>query len=368
MHSAKRIGAGVLSVVFIILLLVIVKVGCAEDKSTKYSGTYVDVLSNTTAIRQLNAPVFVLDYCGSKYILNLKVRGKNANSLLSMENGEILFRFSNKILLVGYCNGFIYYTPIVRSGVFGSLECLDISSMETETLACMYEVDPFRATIYGTSGEVFIPLDKNSDGYHYVAVLKNQILCYKVQACAVQIESSQYYMTLPEPVRFMSNLYTGEQVMMIDKNGAEHLIDLGTTHKLSTPVAIFEACNKCIVYCDQGLEFILSTDHKPELIFSCECIHSETAFAIHGTNALISVQRYEKLGQTTYGYQRYPNDEFVGTYLVDFLNVTIRKISDSTFCGLFCPDESSAYGCDENGDIYVIQFSGESEMIYAQKH
>ena len=342
--------------------------GNAQSSVTKdESCVNMDFLSNTTAIRQLNAPVFVLDFCGNKYIINLEVKGKRANSLLSLDSGRVLYQFHDRIKLVGYSNGFIYYVPRGKYNTQGSLECLNLRYMTSEPLDCAYAVDPYRASIYAVSGQISIPLCKNDDGYHYAVVFENQIVNYAEQACALQTESSRYYMTLPDPITYMSNLYTTEQVVVIDKHDQEQLIDLGTQHS-TAPIGVYRAHNKCFVYCDQGSQifFMIDSDNKPELVFSCECIRSETALAIHGTNVIISVKRYEKIGRTGYGYVRYVNDEFEGTYLVDLSDMSSRKITDTIFCGLFCPDESCVYGCNEKGDVFLLRFNGTSERVFTQ--
>ncbi len=353
--------------VCIILFVMTIMIGRAETPETEEQNVFMNYLSNTTAIRQLNAPVYVLDFCGNKYILNLKVNGNIADSLLSLDSGEVLHRFHDRIRLVGYCNGFIYYAPWGNDDVRGSLKYYDLWSMKSGTIDCKYAVDPLLASIYTTSGLISIPLKENSDGYHYAIVLKDRILSYEERACALQIESSRYYMIVPDPFIYSCNLYTTEQVVLIDEHDQEQLIDLSIKHSTAR-VGVYGVHNNCIIYCDQGPQilFMLGSDHKPVLVFSCECIHSETAFAIHETNAIISVKRYEKLGQTGYGYSRYPNDVFEGTYLVNLLDMSSKKISDTIFCGLFCPDESSVYGCDEEGNVYLLHFSGESERVFIQ--
>ncbi len=352
----------------IFILIVILTIGTcyAGIPVKKESSEYMDCLVNTTAIRQLNAPVFVLDYCGSKYILNLKVKGKNANSLMSLDSGKVLYRFQKRIALTGYCNGLIYYTSYGNHRLEGSLEYFDLRSMQPGTIDCRYKVDPFLASVYTASGQIYIPLQENSDGFHYAAVLDNRILGYEEQACVLQIGNCRYYMIVPDPFIRMTNLYTTEQIVLIDEHDQELLIDLGKS--ISTPIGVYGVNDQCIIYCDQGEQilYVLDSDHKPMLVFSCECIHSETAMALQGTNCILSVKRFEQLGRTGYGYRRYENDSFEGTYLINLLDMSNRKISDRIFCGLFCPDESKVYGCDEAGDIYLIHYSGESERVFAQ--
>ena len=352
---------------YIMFFVTIIATGRSEATKTEGKSASMDILSNTTAIRQLNAPVYVLDFCGSKYVLNLKVNGKNANSLLSLSSGEVLHQFNDRIRLVGYCNGFIYYVPRGNFDVRGSLMYYDLRSMKSRIIDCEYTIDPLRASIYTTSGLISIPLRENSNGYHYAVILEDRILSYEERVYALQIESSRYYMIVPDPFIFSCNLYSTEQVVLIDEHDQEQLIDLSIERSIAR-VGVYDVDNKCIIYCDQGPQilFMLDSDHKPVLVFSCECIHSETAFAIQGTNAIISVKRYEKLGQTGYGYSRYSNDVFEGTYLVNLLDLSSKKISDTVFCGLFCPDESSVYGCDEEGNVYLLHFSGESEMVFIQ--
>ena len=332
-----------------------------------------DYLMNSTAIRQLNSPVYMFEFEGEKYVFTsgwyLNHYGSHyINCLTLLENGENVYRFDNSIRIVGYCDGRIYYVLSGSPAELKKLKFFDLRSMQSKQILCEYAVEAGFASIYYPCDIIFIPLKKNDDGFRYAVVSGERVIRYETNVAVLQHQNRRYSMIMPDPMIYTSNLFTTEYVKETDEHGHDQVLNLGIRGG-TTAVSVFESNGNCFIYCDQGTDvlYVIDSDHHLFPIFSCgECIMSETALAIHDTCICLSIKRYEKLGQNALGYSRFDNDEVEGTYMINTNDLSVKKVSDFIFSGLFNLDDTCLYGCDSQGDIYRIDFSGDYEMVFSQ--
>ena len=281
----------------------------------------------------------------------------------------MLYRFRDRVRLVGYCDGYVYCGLWEKNAEHWSLACLDLRSMEAKPLSCEYPVEPNLASIYPVPDQVWIPLyyrSGDNDGYRYAVVSGEQVIRYETEAAALQIGAYRYRIAMPDPFFRGTNKYDTEEVRVISGDKQEQVLDLRFLDG-STPVGVYEVGGRCVIYCDQGpyVLFTVDPEGRPEELFSFECIHSETAMTIHDSLIFLSVKRYEQFGHSGYGYRRFENDEVEGTYVFDMTDLSVRKISDSIFSGLFNVDDTCLYACDEDGTIFWMSFDGTCERFFS---
>jgi hypothetical protein len=115
---------------------------------------------------------------------------------------------------------------------------------------------------------------------------------------------------------------------------------------------------------NEGLNSLLyriESDGSVTELFNVSCLDSNSAVNIHGTDAYISVLRYEKYGEK--GMLRYENDSLEGTYRINLIDGSVEKINDMCFDAIYNFDDTCFYCCDSSGNIYKMEFDGTTSPI-----
>lgn len=105
----------------------------------------------------------------------------------------------------------------------------------------------------------------------------------------------------------------------------------------------------------QSLYLIAPNGEAVELL-TFRCLYSDSAINLYHDKLYYSVKRYEKYGSL--GMTRYEDDEFEGTYIISLTDMSIEKGSDMIFDGLYIFDDTGIFACDENCNIYKLDFDG----------
>ena len=249
------------------------------------------------------------------------------------------------------------------------MKCLNLRSMELKEISCAYEPAGGCTCVYKSPGQVYIPLENNDDEYHYAVVSADCVLRYEKEVSILQIGTDNFSLLLPRRtgIERTDNYHfiQYQEVQVIDGTGQAEIIDLKCK---SRPIGIFEIGNKGVIYFVTGKEIlsVIESRDKTKIVFSCECIRSQTAMAVHDSLIYLSLKRFERIGRSGFGYSRFQNDEMEGTYIIDMTDLSVKKISNYIYSGLYNLDDTCLYGTDENGNIYQIGFNGESKLIYSQ--
>ena len=105
----------------------------------------------------------------------------------------------------------------------------------------------------------------------------------------------------------------------------------------------------------QHLYLIQPTGEAVELL-SFPCLYSVSAINIFDEKLYYSMKRYEKYGEI--GMTRYENDEVEGSYIINLTDLSAEKVSNMIFDGLYIFDDSGIIACDENCNIYKLDYKG----------
>ena len=106
---------------------------------------------------------------------------------------------------------------------------------------------------------------------------------------------------------------------------------------------------------EQALYYIQPTGEIVEL-FSFPCLYSVSAINIFREKLIFSVKRYEEYDEI--GMKRYQNDEIEGSYIISLTELTVEKVDDMVFDGLYIFDDSGILACDEDCNIYKLDCNG----------
>lgn len=68
------------------------------------------------------------------------------------------------------------------------------------------------------------------------------------------------------------------------------------------------------------------------------------------------VERYEKYG--ILGMTRFENDEIEGTFIINLKDLSVEKVSDKIYNGLYIFDDTGIYACDDKCNIVKLDFDG----------
>lgn len=105
----------------------------------------------------------------------------------------------------------------------------------------------------------------------------------------------------------------------------------------------------------QHLYLIQPTGEAVELL-TFPCLYSVSAINIFDEKLYYSMKRYEKYGEI--GMTRYENDEVEGSYIINLTDLSAEKVSNMIFDGLYIFDDSGIIACDENCNIYKLDYKG----------
>lgn len=90
--------------------------------------------------------------------------------------------------------------------------------------------------------------------------------------------------------------------------------------------------------------------------FACMCSTSSVNF--YDNYIFVSFKRWESYDESGIGLKSFEGDGLEGTYRIDIKDMSIEKISDNIYNGMFVFDDSGIYACNREGDIHQIDFNG----------
>lgn len=325
---------------------------------------------NNLQVRQINAAVWMCSFVDDIYMYmntGFGLNKKNIGRLVSLGKKEVVYTFPSSAKPLGYLDGRLYYTCIISGLDRSDLVVLDLRSMHLNTIKSEYsiEYEPGCATVYSFPDSICIPLDKNSKGFHYAVVSGDTILRYTDEAMMATDGTIEVFLSSPDSMLGNINGIILEEVIIKKSDGATKTL---SREGKSIPVAVFEIGGCVVLYCDRGnnLLSIITSDMHVEPFFSVECLESKSSLAIHDHTIFLSLRRYLEWGPGYLSYATPVDDEVEGLYAIDVPDMTIRKISDSFYTGLYNLDDQCLYGCDIKGNVYQIGFDGSAVLVYAQ--
>jgi len=268
-----------------------------------------------------------------------------------------LVKISNKlqnkenVTILGAVDGFVYYRKH-RTNNYKQQELYSFDLQERqETFLYCGSISRSSNLYFADDGTVYFPLQPGfGETTQYVHVEGDKVLGVGPLTEGYSLGNSVYYV--------LSD-YSDVQVERIvkttaDSNAEVAELSLGQAYRRS----IIPYEGGLLVH-NEGLNSLLyriESDGSVTELFNVSCLDSNSAVNIHGTDAYISVLRYEKYGEK--GMLRYENDLLEGTYRINLLDGSIEKINNYIFDGIYNLDNSCFYCCDNSGNIYKMDFDG----------
>ena len=316
--------------------------------------------------RQGAASVWLGSYDGKLYYYGGGKDGidktKYDDSLCIFEEGTLTeliplsSRGNKTVTVIGIINHYFYYLISTNSNYKEqNLYCLDL---ETNTASLLYSGYLFinNSMYFADDGSVYIPIAPESNKTsQYVHIFSGEVL---------GIEELTEGYPLGESIYFLVQEFSDAQVerlIQTDSNG----------HIISEEIPFGQAYRRAVIPYDDGLLvhnerlesllYRIAEDGAISELFSVPCLGSQSAVNIHGTDAFISVLRYEKYGEK--GMLRYENDSLEGTYRISLIDGSAVKINDLCFSGIYNFDDTCFYCCDNVGNIYRMEFDGHTSPV-----
>lgn len=362
MKKKRAFSLAILSVISIFCVALIVKV-CTDHKNTAtIISERIEIISATNQPgnnRQHEADVWLGCYDKKLYYFggrkNTADKLKNDNSLCVFQDGSLVEVFplskgKGIITILGIVESNLYYLDYDNKKLY----CYNLKSNE-ETLLQTGSFDPASSQYYAEDGSVYFPLSpEHGEVPYFVHVLGES---------ALGIEPLTEGYSLGESIYYVVKEYSDGQVERILKSNpnAPQLEELTFDQAYKRSVIPYDGG---LLVHNEGLNELLyriNSDGSITNLFSVPCLASISAVNVHGTDAYLSVLRYEKYGE--WGRLRYENDTMKGTYRINLIDGSVEKINDMFFNGIYNFGDDDFYCCDEQGNIYRMELDGTLRSI-----
>ena len=262
--------------------------------------------------------------------------------LCVFENGTVRKIREFDIVPFFMLDGFYYYQeydPDIES-TRSTIYCFDV---KTESESRLFSTDSVSSKYsFSSDGTVYFLEDDNFSMYREVRGDK-----------IGKINKMREEYTLKSGTYYVEGSVRGEQdVVVYNQSGEKKVLDIPYGKKSLIP------CNNGLLVHNEGqgdLLYLIEGDSgKLTELFTCECMVSESAVNVYQDQAFLSFKRYEKHGE--FGMLRFENDTLEGTYCIDLGSGQCEKISDKIYNGLYIFDDTGIYACDENSNIYKLDY------------
>lgn len=294
-----------------------------------------------TNVLQSNASVIMTTYNGSLYVLpwnynTVLAQTKYHEYICLLQNGSIermhKIQDAHGVMVAG---NYFYYTRQNR------LYCYDIAE-RAEVLLMDNIVDSVNFHC-SSEGILYMHnrLDNHSVAFHGGCEAENAPAfwdSYILNGCRYLLSED------------------GSDVLRLNEYGVSEIIDIPYGSRKTLVMTDF---GLLIHNEGQGdLLYLISKDSNDIVeLFTIECMVSVSTIALQGNNVYLSVKRYEEHGD--FGMLRYENDTLEGTYRISLIDYSVEKLSDEIYNGLYIFDDTGIYACDENCNIYKLDFDGQ---------
>ena len=361
MKREKKLLISIVSLIILVVVLICAYMinitGSTKKKydlDVKPDGYYVE--NNM----QNRADIWIGEYNGHLYFYkhsnNILFTDRYANCLCVIENNGIRkilhLNKGNHIYIVGSLPGYLYYWNNQRMTDNGALYCFDISD-EKEILLFSGKGSG-KNTAYFTDNTAYIPLYNDIDSgqdTQYLQIQGGQILGINLLDQSFRINGQQYRLTAG---------ITAEEVSIVNK-GEKNDLSLGLASRRS----IVPVKNGLAIHNQgyQDLLYLISEDNSIRELYKTECMSSRSSMTVINNSIYLSFKRYEKFGKGNILLQRYENDQIEGTYRISLDDLSVEKISDRIFSGMFHFDQTTIWACDELKNIYQLDLDGNIEQV-----
>ncbi len=367
MKNKKTLFRIVLVVLILVVIVAVIEKTFIHPKSVAFlqgPGEITGIVSCPGNNRQRQASVWLGCYDKQLYYFGGRKAGadktKYDDSLYVFQDGGLvevfpLSRGKGEISILGIVDCFLYYWDYRGSDYENiRLYCYNLESNK-ESLLYSGHLYGVASLYFANDGSVYFPLfPESGKAAQFVHVSGESVLGVKPLTDGYPLGENTYYVE--------SEYYdvVVERISKTDHDGNKlDEIPFESAHRRS--MIPYE--DGLLVH-NEGLESLLYQIHEDGSVtklFSVPCLGTTSAVNTHGTDAYISVLRYEKYGEK--GMLRYENDLLSGTYRISLIDGSTEKISDMYFNGLYNFDDSCFYCCDQQGNIYKMKFDGTTEPI-----
>lgn len=255
-----------------------------------------------------------------------------------------------RLRMIGSAEGCVYYVVYGKNiDSNDTLYCFDVNRMQETVLYTGRLSNSYTTVVLLADGTLSIPFfaEETDKAPKYLHVAHGKV--------AGIADHPEYFTLNMNRYAVVADQYEyRERIIMIDECGNETDLPL----EPATLRALIPDSSGLLVH-NEGygrLLYRINADGRLSSLFELSCVHSNSAVAVVKDNIYLSVKRYEKFGNL--GMRRYENDAAEGTYMISLLDLSVIKISDQIYNGLYYFGGEVLYACDEDCNIYLLDLQG----------
>lgn len=238
------------------------------------------------------------------------------------------------------------------------ISCFDVIAQNKAELVTVDRIADYRrdtdGCFWSETGVLYIPVDQGCSSYYAMTGMDFT----KTTDIPVYCYGDRTYTLLYE-----GDTLNGIWCESIDEAGYVFRREAG-----QGIINVFPSENGLVIHCEQYGKLLYYVDGATmdvTELFVVTCDRSESAVNIWGDYAYLSFKRYEKYDHIF--PKRYENDKMEGTYRISLIDYSVEKLSDEIYNGLYIFDDTGIYACDENCNIYKLDFDGQRILTLLEK-
>ena len=263
---------------------------------------------------------------------------------------EKIYRLGNGNIIhfVGSSNQFIYYWVFHDAPLNDLLYCFDLGKNQ-ESPIFSGRASESKTAYFSDDNTVYVPFvdEKDNQYQKYMHISGSEIVNITLQPEYYLFANKKYSLTAGDPPY-------QEKVVCTEIDGSSYTIELGN----ATNRSLISTPHGLVVHNEgySDLLYLICDDGELKTLFHIPCLASRSAITVCESGIILSFKRYEKYGEL--GMKRYENDTEEGVYKIDLKDLSVTKLSDDIFNGLYIINNKCIFGCDEYCNIYLFTMDG----------
>ena len=254
---------------------------------------------------------------------------------------EVVFRGQEGVMPLGLDNGYFYYSDLNSPAVYAKE--LTSGKVNKIVLPAMYDVSNFADSVVRRNQDNSISIINDRTP-------NTRAICITEDTATEESFHPQEF-SISNTVYFADNTRQPRTVYKIDSQGKQEcVLEVASCRRID----LFPLFNGLLVYAADSNTPLFWIDETGSLteMFSFQSTFTETAMNYLGNDIYLSFARYEKIGETFGALESYPNDKIEGTYVVHLEDLSVEKLSDQVFGGIYVFDDGLIYACTKSGNVY----------------
>lgn len=249
--------------------------------------------------------------------------------------------------IVGYADGFLYY---VRYGkkldADDILYCYNLNTNQENMLYSGSFFSRWSTISISSDGTLTVPL-RDGEPSRFLQVLRGELR-------GVSNQPKSYDLSGRKSVSVATYNDDVERIILTDEEGNSTELPLALASRRS----LIPSANGLLIHNEEYQTLLYYVNNLGTVLplFETVCVSSNSAVTIVGDKAYLSLRRYERFASL--GMHRFDNDTVEGMYQINLQDLSMEKISEHIYNGIYYFGEEYLYACDQSCNIYLLDMQG----------